>query len=422
MKNDWLKDIHDKMADYEVDAPAGLWESISQAQTQVDIYPVGRRRASLWPSFKRYCAAAAMLALLFAIGYLVYPGSDDASELLPQNDLLTHADVEDSVSHDSSDSNDYDLAEEQAVSTAVKELKAPSVTAPQHVEAVYAIDKDADGVADQQPVANSSSSNVTTEKDTPVQRNQPDAKRRETYPKDYLALNRTNKNSSSRLSVGLFTSGSAGASQTGLAAVDMMTGIGPDAAAWEDSPLLGILLFNKGTEVKTKTKHRLPIRTGVSVAYSLNDRLSIETGLTYTFLSSDMSEGSDSHYFKGEQRLHYVGIPLGMKYKIFSWRRFQIYASAGVLGEKCVDGKTKKKYILNNQIEKTDTENLYKKPFQWSLNASAGLQFDITKEVGLYAEPGLSYYFDDHTAIQTIYKDKPLNFNLHLGLRLTLGK
>lgn len=421
MKNDWLKDIHDKMADYEVDAPAGLWENISQEQTQVDENPVGRRRALLWPSFKRYCAAAAMLALLFAIGYLVYPGSDDASELLPQNDLLTHADVGDPVSYDSSDGNENDLAEELAVSIAVKELKAPSVPASQPIEAVTA-DKGADVVADQQPVANSSSSNLTAEKDMSVQRNQLDAKRRETYPKDYLALNRTNKNSSGRLSVGLFTSGSAGASQTGLAAVDMMTGVGPDAAAWEDSPLLGILLFNKGTEVKTKTKHHLPVRTGVSVAYSLNDRLSIETGLTYTFLSSDMSEGSDSHYFKGEQRLHYVGIPLGLKYKIFSWRRFQIYASAGVLGEKCVDGKTKKKYILNNQIEKTDTEDLYKKPFQWSLNASAGLQFDLTNEVGLYVEPGLSYYFDDHTAIQTIYKDKPLNFNLNLGLRLTLGK
>lgn len=420
MKNDWLKDIHDKMADYEVDAPAGLWESISQAQTQVDVKPVGRRRAVLWPSFKSYCAAAAMLALLFAIGYLVYPGSDDASELLPQNNLLTHADVEDSVSHDASDGNEYDLAKEQAVSIAVKELKAPSESASQSVEAVYAADKGSD--ADQLPVANLSSSNLTAEKDTPVQRNQPHVKHRETYSKDYLALNRTNKNSSGRLSVGLFTSGSAGASQTGLAAVDMMTGVGPDAAAWEDSPLLGILLFNKGTEVKTKTKHHLPVRTGVSVAYSLNDRLSIETGLTYTFLSSDMSEGSDRHYFKGEQRLHYIGIPLGLKYKIFSWRRFQIYASAGVLGEKCVDGKTKKKYILNNQIEKTDTESLYKKPFQWSLNASAGLQFDLTKEVGLYAEPGLSYYFDDHTAIQSIYKDKPLNFNLHLGLRLTLGK
>lgn len=42
--------------------------------------------------------------------------------------------------------------------------------------------------------------------------------------------------------------------------------------------------------------------------------------------------------------------------------------------------------------------------------------------VGVYVEPGLSYYFDDGTDIKTIYKDKPLNLNLNFELRFTIGQ
>ena len=86
-----------------------------------------------------------------------------------------------------------------------------------------------------------------------------------------------------------------------------------------------------------------------------------------------------------------------------------------------MSGKLKKEYILNNQVVKEETQNLNEKPFQWSINASAGLQYNITPSIGLYAEPGVSYYIKDGTSLKTIYKDKPFNFNLNLGLRFTFG-
>lgn len=198
-------------------------------------------------------------------------------------------------------------------------------------------------------------------------------------------------------------------------------GISPDHSDWKDRPILGILLHNEGKEVKNDIKYRLPIRAGVSFAYKLNERFSLGCGVTYTNLTSDTREGSDSYYFTGEQTLHYVGIPLNLKYKIVSWKRLELYASAGLLAEKCVSGKLKKEYILNNQVEKEETQNLNEKPLQWSVNASAGLQYNITPTIGLYAEPGVSYYFKDGTSLKTIYKDKPLNLNFNLGLRFTFG-
>lgn len=95
--------------------------------------------------------------------------------------------------------------------------------------------------------------------------------------------------------------------------------------------MLGIMAFNHGKEIKTEIRHRIPIRAGISVTYNLNDRIGIGTGLTYANLTSDITEGSDRHYYTGEQTLHYIGIPLNLKYRIFTLRRFDLYASTAYL-------------------------------------------------------------------------------------------
>ena len=207
---------------------------------------------------------------------------------------------------------------------------------------------------------------------------------------NYIAQANIGKNNSGRLSCEMFMTGGVGSvfnrkSPGGVSAA----GIGPDNSNWKDSPLLGVLLYNEGKEVETDIKYRLPIRAGLSFAYKLNERFSLGSGVTYTNLRSDMREGSNSHYFTGEQTLHYVGIPLNMRYNIISWKGLELYVSSGLLAEKCVSGKLKKGYILNNRVEKE--------------------------------EPGDSYYFKDGSSLKTIYKDKPFNFNFNLGVRFTFG-
>lgn len=79
-------------------------------------------------------------------------------------------------------------------------------------------------------------------------------------------------------------------------------------------------------------------------------------------------------------------------------------------------------YVENNTMKYTNTQDISSKPLQMSVNAGVGIQFDFIDNVGIYAEPGLSYYFDDGSALQTIYKEKPLNFNLNVGVRFKLSK
>ena len=65
---------------------------------------------------------------------------------------------------------------------------------------------------------------------------------------------------------------------------------------------------------------------------------------------------------------------------------------------------------------KSGKANLY---FDYRIKAAVGAQFNATDHVGLYVEPGVSYFFDDGSKVQTIRKERPCNFNLQAGLRFT---
>lgn len=162
-------------------------------------------------------------------------------------------------------------------------------------------------------------------------------------------------------------------------------------------------------------KHRIPLVVGVSLRWALNEKWALESGLTYTMLSTDLSLGNQS----GEQKLHYVGIPLKVSREVWSDKRWHVYAMAGGAVEKCVYGSLK----MNDKWNMSDVnQRLEVDELQWSIQASVGAQYRLAERVGVYVEPGVAYYFDDGSKIETIRKDKPLNFNLQVGLRLTLKK
>ena len=213
-----------------------------------------------------------------------------------------------------------------------------------------------------------------------------------------------------------------GASSVTNSTATYVEAVGPDDVIWADNPQLGIGIFNQGKSVKTEYKHRLPVRVGLNVAYRLTDRLSVESGVSYTRLSSDMKDGTKDNYSSGSQKLDYIGVPLNVKYRTFGYRRLSVYASAGLLTEKCVSGKATHKYVISGEKKKREAEDVAAKPWQLSVNAALGAQFDVLGNVGVYVEPGVSYYFDDRSPLSTIYKEKPLNFNLNMGVRYTIGK
>ena len=136
-------------------------------------------------------------------------------------------------------------------------------------------------------------------------------------------------------------------------------------------------------------------------------------------LHSQLQSGSKNYYYLSNQPLHSIGVPVKVNFNIWENRWFLFYVSGGMMIEKCVDGHITTDYVMNDRAT-SDTEPISTKPLQWSLNAAVGAQFNILPQLGLYVEPGGSFYFDDGTTIENIYKEKPLNFSIELGLRVSI--
>lgn len=168
---------------------------------------------------------------------------------------------------------------------------------------------------------------------------------------------------------------------------------------------------------KTDIDHKTPISFGLSVSRLLNDRFALQTGLTYSYLKSDWSTNGSYH---GEtvQKLHFIGIPLSVSYKIAEWNRLLFYASAGGMTEVNVAGNWKTKVMLNGKEMSQMEEKTRMKEWLWSVNARAGVSYPLIRFVNAFAEVGAAYYFDNGSTIETIHSEKPFNVSLQVGLRL----
>lgn len=427
MKTNWQKDIHDRLGSYEKDAPEGLWEGISRRMPKLNDGGMLTDKPQRTAKFRMWrvagVAAAASVALVIGYSFL---GNDVQDNINIATNTTKHPNMlassqkpigneptgvcADQATHSADDL----LSEQPALAKASTEqptlASASTETDVKEISSKKENSKEENGQAEVKP--------EKRKDNRMLRKNQDDA---------LLAYNDVTERSGStdapsRWSVSTGAMGGLGASGTTTAYGDYLVLSCPGGADTKDSPMLDMSSVNRDVETKTEYEHHLPIRIGLSVAYALTDRLSISSGLTYTRLSSDIKDASRESKYIGEQRLHYVGIPVNVSYKVVSFRWLGLYGTAGVLAEKCVSGTTDEGYVENNTMKYTNTHDISSKPLQMSVNAGVGIQFDFIDNVGIYAEPGLSYYFDDGSALQTIYKEKPLNFNLNVGVRFKLGK
>lgn len=189
---------------------------------------------------------------------------------------------------------------------------------------------------------------------------------------------------------------------------------------FHDDPLTAILLANQSQPVEARIRHKVPVTFGLSVYYNLGKRWGIGTGVNYTKLSSELHSGSDNNFIKGDQTVHYIGIPVQVNYNVIQKGKFTGYVTGGALVEKPVAGSITTTYVVNDEIKESSNEKLEPKPLQFSVNVAAGLQLKIIDKVGIYAEPGIGYHFKKEDAPNTIYKEKPLHFNMKFGVRVLL--
>ena len=163
------------------------------------------------------------------------------------------------------------------------------------------------------------------------------------------------------------------------------------------------------TPVDKRTKeysHSFPLQLGLSTRLPVSERLSITTGLEYSLYSSTFT-----YTLSGEkgQVAHYIGIPVRMDWTLASNKLIDVYLGGGIKGDYCL-GAT-----LEGEAVKKDGFNL-------SLLGAGGVQFNVTKWLGVYIEPEISYTLPSKNLILETYRtEHPLVFSLASGLRINIG-
>lgn len=457
MAEDWLNKIRESQADFSEPEPEGLWEGIEAGLAAKDVgtsagmepvratdtrasvdrtsredSAVSRRRTVRWWWAALPAAAVAALVLLLSV-----PGHRDASDA----PLMTSA-----VAELKSTAEPFDVVSREVESSVPANLLAYTGTL---LASDTKAGKPSEATADD---AGSASGEFSKRQENSSWNNTPNDNSSETISSETSSLENSSSETSSLetissenwpsendnpvsktrrrgLSFGLLTSNVAGSRSSaskyaalyGSTVTKQIHGFSETTADFPDSQgYAGVMQSNSNNEISSTVKNWQPIQVGVSVAYSFTDRLSIESGLTYSCLISDLSSGTPLGNYDIRQTLHYIGLPLALRYDFLKIKGFSLYASAGGQMEKCVDGKTRTDYFVDGKKVSSENGRIMVEPLQWSVNAYVGAQYSFNRLVGLYVEPGAAYYFRSGSPVNCIYSERPFNFSFRAGLRFSL--
>ena len=167
----------------------------------------------------------------------------------------------------------------------------------------------------------------------------------------------------------------------------------------------------------SETTYALPLNFAVGVSYKVNDLLTVGTGVSYSFLHSKYNGLINGQFYDIKQGVHYVGVPVNLYFNLGTAGNVDFYAAAGGAVEKGV----KVTYQMKSAAGSGKTSDSHVKGLQFSAKAATGLEyrFGKGKNVGLYLEPGVTYYFDSDLPA-SIRTDHPLQFEAQAGIRFHL--
>lgn len=427
MREEWKDKLQNALADFEESAPEGLWENIDKALAvqgvSVKSENAGRHRRVV--AIRVIVAAACV-----ACGVGIFLSLPDSGEKTVNRHL---ANVETRHTTSVADKRDAGEMPESGSSSyrSAPSYKSAIISNSLHSASVRVKDvssTDTTSLSHEEPMMASVMANGKEEKEESkvVNSGYRQSNARAFSSDSHLAYN-TSRETSKReadggITVSLYAMNSMGIESGGAGGV-MVASSYNDAQFGmlfdDDGDAKFKFLAAKNNLQKEKATHHVPLRTGLSVRYALNNRLGIETGLTYTFLSSDFTLGEGGNRREREQRLHYIGIPVNVDYSLWHNRRFDVYVSAGGMVERNVSGNMSTTEYVNSSVLSSEEEDVKTKKLQWSVDAAAGAQLNIVDGVGIYIEPGIGYYFKNGSGLKTAYSERPVNFNLKLGLRYT---
>lgn len=458
MKQDWTDTLKQKMAGYEERPSDELWAALSE---KAGLQESRRKVIPVW--FWGLTAAAALMAGIFvvtkvndksvnALGGItadVAVSEPVDAEVSEPIDTAVPEPVERTLAEDLAEvksAEEMSLADEAVgrkqeaakvgIKQEVKARKAKSALIAEAVpveSSVSAVAEDVTSVNTEEYAAEVPSENhdareaATVESDT-VEQSEP-AMSWDEYLKE-TPSEKARARRSGGFSAGIVAGGAVGGNTSGSKPTAMVMGANPLAAGvtktdWIDKDSKASAIVYNQPEVQEEYSHKIPVKVGLTARYNITGRLGVETGLTYSILSSSVKIGNSEtgkNWSTGSQTLHYLGIPLNISFNILNSRYVNIYVTGGGMMEKSISGSIKTDEYVDGKFDRTLTTNISPKGLQWSVNAAAGVQANILPQLGFFVEPGVSHHFKNGSRVRSIYTDKPTDFSLGFGLRYSFGK
>lgn len=422
MKQDWTDTLKQKMAGYEERPSDELWAALSE---RAGLQESRRKVIPVW--FWGLSAAAALMAGIFVVTK-VNDKSVNALGGITADVAVSEpvdAEVSELVESEMPESVERTLAEDLAE---VKSAEAVPVESSVSAVAENVTSVNTEEYAAEIPSENHDAREAATVESDMVEQSEP-AMSWDEYLKETPSENARARRSDG-FSAGIVAGGAVGGNTSGSKPTAMVMGANPLAAGvtktdWIDKDSKASAIVYNQPEVQEEYSHKIPVKVGLTARYNITGRLGVETGLTYSILSSSVKTGNSEtgkNWSTGSQTLHYLGIPLNISFNILDSRYVNIYVTGGGMMEKSISGSIKTDEYVDGKFARTLTAKISPKGLQWSVNAAAGVQANILPQLGFFVEPGVSHHFKNGSRVRSIYTDKPTDFSLGFGLRYSFGK
>ena len=411
-QEDWTSRLRERLEEHETPAPDGLWQQIEQSLP-------AERKAKVRP-LRKWLAAAAAALLVGGVGLgLLWNKSsvDDAVHTSDASNIINN--VSEGVSNDLQEvketADESDALVAQATVNGTEDFHF-SLGNKNYVVTKQIVDGEPVGVSikveekikEELPAA---SEPVRMEQRNEAMMTSRRAQTTENHQQIYVRKPR------------FFQRFSAGVMASSLAMANSKSAAGVLVPQVMLSPSGLSTMGNGGSMIKQapqylpdfeeRTEHKAPLTFGLKLGYSITPRMWVESGVQYSKLSSTFVREMRGSELTSEQALHYVGVPLGVGYRIFDVGPLSFYGVAGAQADFNVKAKSSTEGVETDAV---------KDDVQFSANAALGAQVKLTPHLGIYVEPGARYYFDNGSNVQNYFKDKKLNFNLQVGARWNIGK
>ncbi len=385
--------IRSMMTAAEEEVPAGVWESVSEGLDKA----ARRRTFIVW---RRVATGVAAVAAAVAAFVMIAPV--DKSDI-PYSDIKV-AEAPAIVQEALPERMDEALPENAAAeSRNINRLAYADVPSPQTKDDVSIAEDEAPAAVPSEPVVEEVPSEPVRPAEQPAEDDE--------WSDPFAEIGGEEENTPVKIAVvggGNLMSNGDPAATTGFLS-HRLPGRGP--------------VDTKIDQISKESTYSIPITVGAGVRFSFGNGWSLGTGVNYSRLErtfrgvySEAHEGKVTKTVNGDihNTVHYVGIPVNVYRDLFDGGNVDLYAYAGGAVEKG----------LVNSFRIQDKSGIIRhgervKGAQLSANIGLGVRFALADNLGLYVDPGLTYYFDCDQPL-SIRTQQNLMMSLAVGLRVDL--